>query len=140
MSLPHVLGTSLETIPAFDPPLEPSSRSRNKWRQRVESWPRKPRIGIVWAGNLDHPNNINRSLELSEFARLFDLDSVSFVSFQKDPDPEEMSSFVHRDRLLDLSPDLTDFADTTAALEHVDLLISADTSIVHLAGSMGVEV
>ena len=92
-------------------------------------------MGVVWAGNPEHHNDHNRSIALSTFARLFS-DRYEFVSLQKDVRPDDRA-------LLDTLPvrqvadQLHDFTDTAALCELMDLIITVDTSVAHLAGALG---
>ncbi|MDE1148554.1 MAG: tetratricopeptide repeat protein [Azospirillaceae bacterium] len=128
LSLPLALGTRMETVPADVPYLAvpvdaeapPVPRSR-------------PRIGIVWAGNPTYTPDKRRSLTPAQVASLVaGFADVDFVSLQKDPDkaggvPEGVA---------DIMADVADFADTAALVQGLDLVISVDTSVVHLAGAL----
>ncbi|MDR3733933.1 MAG: tetratricopeptide repeat protein [Acidobacteriaceae bacterium] len=134
MELPWILNTTIETIPANIPYLQPPPTYRQRWRGRLEGLPGR-RIGLVWAGNPAHQNDANRSIPVAALAPLAGLNGISFVALQKGP----AATALRPDGLiaLDLGPELTDFADTAAILEQLDLLIAADTSVVHLAGALG---
>ncbi len=130
LSLPHAFGTTLDTIPATIPYLAPSPELAAKWQARLASVPR-PRVGLVWAGNPAHKNDRNRSLSLAELAPLRQLAGLGYVSLQK-PGPAPGG-----DGLLDLGPELSDFAETAAAVAALDLIIAVDTAVAHLAGALG---
>jgi hypothetical protein len=95
------------------------------------------RVGIAWAGSGRHTNDRNRSCTLEHFARLAGIEGVYFYSLQKEtPDPFEWPGDAVAP-LVELGSRIGDFADTAAIIENLDLVISVDTSIVHLAGALG---
>jgi len=135
-SLPLVFGTRLETIPPADylPP-RPQALVQ-AWEERLG--PRnKLRIGLVWSGYAAHKNDRNRSIPLRALAPLLALDA-SFVSLQKDPRPDDKAELLAQGRIIDHTQHLTDFTETAALLACLDLVISVDTSVAHLAGTIGV--
>ncbi|WP_448572831.1 tetratricopeptide repeat protein, partial [Trichothermofontia sp.] len=142
LSVPKYLGTTLETLPATipyltspisKPALTPAPGTRLK-------------VGVTWASGAYQGVFLQlfqqrKTCPLGVFADLFSLPDVSFYSLQVGQDPEELAelrqSQVWGDRLFDLHPEIRDFADTAAWVEHLDLVISVDTSVVHLAGALG---
>ena len=95
------------------------------------------RVGVVWRGNPLHSNDADRSLPgLETLVPLWAIAGVRFFSLQKSP--LELPPFPAGQPLLDLAPQLGDFADTAAALAGLDLLVTVDTSVAHLAGALGV--
>jgi tetratricopeptide (TPR) repeat protein len=136
MSLPSVFGTDLASIPAAVPYLAPDAERCVRWRDRLT--PRsEPMVGLVWAGDHTHVRDHYRSIALSMLAPLADVPGVQFHSFQTGAAAEQCANSPFGLRLLDLGPELRDFADTAAALDQLDLLISVDTSVAHLAGALG---
>lgn len=135
MSLPHLLGTTLDSVPAKIPYLAASADDVTTWRQRLAATP-APRIGLVWAGNARHENDHNRSMPASALAPLVARTAASFFSLQVPARPGDLDSLPSR-RVVDLSAQLGDFADTAALLEVLDLLITVDTAAAHLAGALG---
>ena len=134
LSLPRVLGTTLETIPREASYLRADPQRAAAWRQRVEQLDGL-RVGLVWAGNQAMGADRRRSIPLERFSELADLPGVSFVSLQKGPaagqsPPPGLS-------LHDWTDDLHDFGETAALVEALDLVISVDTAVVHLAGALG---
>ena len=130
LNLPTIFETTLERIPAPIPYLhaeEDSIRSTEK----IFSSQKRPRIGIVWRGNPGHAKDRERSCRLSDLAPILEIETADFYSLQKDHD-EELP-----ERITDLAPRLETFADTAAILQHLDLLVTVDTSVAHLAGAMG---
>ena len=134
-SLPLAFGTRLDTIPV-EPYLPPAAADRvQAWERRLGPH-EKLRVGLVWSGNPKHWNDRNRSISLRSLSRLFDMD-VTFVSLQKDPRPQDAEVLRQRPGIVDLTAELTDFGQTAALLSCLDLLISVDTSVAHLAGALG---
>lgn len=134
MSLPHLFGTTLETIPAAVPYLQADVVNVAQWRQRFASKPGAA-IGLVWAGNPQHENDANRSLPPTLLSPLFSLRECTFYSLQVPASVEAMAGFPPG-AVIDLAPDLTDFAETAAAVEALDLVITVDTAAAHLAGAL----
>lgn len=105
----------------------------------------KMKVGICWAGNPDHVNDIKRSIYLKNFAPLFHLENVQLYSLQKNfggtrnwwGKHVDLLSNLPANNITDLSPDLNDFSDTAYYISQMDLVITVDTSIAHLAGAMG---
>jgi tetratricopeptide (TPR) repeat protein len=133
MSLPLALGVTLETIPPPTalPPLPPARVAA--WEQRLG--PRKrPRVGLVWAGNPRQANDRNRSMPLSTLLPLFDLDA-SFVSLQKEVRPDD-KALLGSHGILDPSDALTDFVETASLVSGLDLVITVCTSMAHLSATL----
>lgn len=135
MSLPMALGLRLDDLPGPMPYLSPDPRRVERWRQRLAALPR-PLIALVWAGRPTHSNDANRSLALAQLAPLAQADA-SFVSIQKGPAAAQADTPPNGMKLLSLSAQIGDFEDTAAILCLADLLISVDSSPVHLAGALG---
>jgi hypothetical protein len=95
----------------------------------------RPRIGLVWSGNPAHKNDHNRSINLRSLLQLLDI-GATFVSLQKDVDPDDAAVLKDRTDLLHLGDQLKDFSDTAAVISNLDLVISVDTSVAHLAGAL----
>jgi hypothetical protein len=134
-SLPLAFGTALEIIPASVPYLAPPQHRVGSWRARL---PRsRPLIGLVWAGERAHDNDINRSMRLEALEPLLDLPDVQFVSLQHDVRETDAPLLAQRTDVLSIGQQFTDFADTAAALAELDLVIAVDTAVAHLAGAMG---
>ncbi|MBR1128919.1 tetratricopeptide repeat protein [Bradyrhizobium iriomotense] len=134
MSLPRVLGITLETIPQQESYLRADPQRAAAWRQRVGQLDGL-RVGVVWAGNQAMSGDRRRSIPLGQFSELADLPGVSFVSLQKgaaasQSPPPGLS-------LHDWTEDLHDFGETAALIEALDLVISVDTAAAHLAGALG---
>jgi tetratricopeptide (TPR) repeat protein len=135
-SLPLAFGTRLDTIPAAIPYLPSPVASRvQAWEDRLGARTRL-RVGLVWSGRPSHMNDHNRSIPLQAFSRLFDVDAT-LVSLQKDLRPNDAALLRERSDIIDLTADLTDFTETAALISCLDLIISVDTSVAHLAGALG---
>lgn len=135
MSLPLALGATLETVP---PPtcLSPVPPERvAAWDQRLPPRDRL-RVGLVWSGNPNQGNDRNRSMPLATLLPLLEVDA-SFVSLQKDPRPDDRALLGKQIGLIDLTDDLTDFAETAALVSCLDLVITVCTSVAHLAATLG---
>ena len=137
MSLPRALGTDLASIPAPIPYLRGQNERVERWRPRLESSARL-RVGIVWAGNPSHADDRHRSCSLEDLAPLGAIEGIAWFGLQKGR--EETRCSAGSLELEPLGPDIVDFSDTAAILTCLDLVISVDTSTVHLAGAMGIPV
>jgi len=136
LSLPHRLGTTVATIPGEVPYLKIDELLRQKWREKLSPWDGTLKAGLAWAGSKRHKGDKRRSLTLAQLAPLANIPGITFFSLQKDDGSEQTSSPPAGMNLVDLAPDLADFTDTGAAIESLDLTVSVDTSIVHLAGAL----
>ncbi|MBV8889387.1 MAG: tetratricopeptide repeat protein [Alphaproteobacteria bacterium] len=133
LSLPLAFGTELSTIPARVPYIEtpaPSGRI-------LPPAPDRLRVGLVWAGRPQHNRDRYRSLPLAALAPLGRVDGVSFHSLQKGEAAQQIAQHGPALRLDDLGDRLHDFTDTAAAIAGLDLVISVDTAVAHLAGALG---
>src|SRR5204862_377420 len=108
---------------------------RKKWKEKLGEKKSRLRVGLVWSGNPAHPENRRRRTTLEELARLAQVKGVEFFSLQKGEPAKELASAPFA--IVDLGNELLDFGDTAAVLEELDLLITTDTSVPHLAGAMG---
>ena len=135
-SLPLAFGTTLDTIPSATPYLPmPAPSRRQAWEARLGPHD-KFRVGLVWSGNPKHKNDHNRSLPLRALSSVLELDAT-FVSLQKDPRPDDKRKLGEQANIVDLTGDLTDFVETAALISCLDLVITVDTSVAHLAGALG---
>jgi tetratricopeptide (TPR) repeat protein len=139
MSLPLVFGTALETVPGRVPYIRPPAEAVAAWAD-VAAGHDRPRIGLVWAGDARHydvESNLidqRRSVTLEAYAPLLGLPGVEFFSLQVGPLAGQARAFP---QIVDHTPRIKDFADTAALVAHLDLVISVDTAVVHLAGALG---
>jgi tetratricopeptide (TPR) repeat protein len=136
-SLPLALKTETSSVPATLPYVRTDDAQIAKWRPALEGLPGK-RVALTWAGHARHANDRNRSIDLKLLEPLFKCEGISFVSIQRDlrgDDAARLAQF----GITDFGPRLADMTDTAAVLALTDLLVSVDTSVVHLAGAMGRE-
>ena len=134
--LPLAFRTRLETIPAarsYLPPL-PEARVR-QWRDRLGAHD-KLRVGLVWSGNRHHTNDLNRSTTLRAMSAIAD-PRACFYSLQKETRPDDAAVLAERADIIDLTGHLTDFVETAALISCLDLVITVDTSVAHVAAASG---
>lgn len=137
LSAPLYLRTTIDTIPgAAQFMVEPMLVEQ--WRPMLDALPPGRRIGLVWKGNAKHHNDANRSMpSLATLAPLWSVPGLSFISLQKGQGEDEARDPPAAQPLLDLGVKITDFADSAAIVAQLDLVICVDTSIAHLAASVG---
>jgi len=138
LSLPGLFQTTPATIPAPVPYLSADAASVERWRREVGSG-REFQVAIAWQGN---PTNVDRqrAVPLVQFAPLARVAGVRLIGLQKDYGREQLPPLAARLGLLDLGCRVDDFLDTAAVLANVDLVITVDTALAHLAGTLGVPV
>lgn len=136
MSLPALLGTTLDAMPAPVPYLRADPERLRHWAPRLPEAPR--RVGLVWKGSRGHGNDANRSLpSLATLEPLWSLPDTALVSLQKGQGEDEVAAFRSHHPLTDLGPEIRDFADSAAIVSQLDTVICVDTSMAHLAGAVG---
>ena len=136
LSLPRHFATTLATIPAKVPYISVAPARRAAMRATIDAAPGRLRVGLAWAGNRAHSNDRNRSLHVSTLAPLFDVEDVAWFSLQQGDAAVQVASVRGAARMIPLSPTAS-LDDTAALIAELDLVISVDTSIVHLAGALG---
>ena len=140
MSLPRAVGTTLETIPATTPYLTADPADVAHWRERLAGLAGL-RVGLCWAGGQFNVGQIQRdrrrSITLDTLAPLGDVSGVQFISLQIGPPAAATPHPPHGMELHDFADDQRDFADAAAIVENLDLVISVDTAVAHLAGALG---
>jgi len=135
LSLPRAFGTALATIPAEVPYLHAAASAVESWNARLG--PRcRPRIGIAWSGNPIHHNDHNRSIGLRAFLPLLAGVDAAFVSLQREVRAADAALLRERSDILHFGKELKDYADTAALIANLDLVVSVDTSVAHLAGAL----
>lgn len=136
MSLPRLFGTTIETIPANAPYLHIDAVKSAFWKTRLSSRTAAKHVGLVWAGRPQHWNDKARSVALQTLKPILETPGVQFVSLQTGEPASQLSQSALIGRVLDAAGELHDFTDTAALVDNLDLLISVDTSVVHLAGAL----
>jgi tetratricopeptide (TPR) repeat protein len=153
LSLPGIFGTSVGTIPAEIPYLRADDSVSARWAEKIRAGEKSgdglekriaaaekiapaKRIGLVWAGGASHRADRHRSIALSRFLPLLENAGLRFYSLQKGPAVEQISSLREEIRPLDLGGELSDFTETAAVIANLDLVISVDTAVLHLAGAL----
>jgi hypothetical protein len=135
MSLPLALGTELDTIPARIPYIVPDAERVEAWRERLQKNTRC--IGLAWAGNSGHPRDRLRSISLEQLTPLLNVSGTTFYSLQFGSGAEQTKQLPPDVRLIDLGDELKDFANVAAIVANLDLVISIDSAVAHLAGALG---
>jgi tetratricopeptide (TPR) repeat protein len=135
LSLPLAFATGLGTIPADVPYIAPADNEAALWRNRLPR--QRPLIGVAWSGARSHDNDLNRSMPLATLAPLLDLPDVAFVSLQQELREEDVQPLRDCRNLTVLGERFRDFAATAAVIAQLDIVISVDTAVAHLAGAMG---
>ena len=135
LDMPNIFGTTPETIPADVPYIGADPAKAEYWRDKLAGPGFK--VGIVWAGSPTHGNDRYRSCKLQCFAPLTKIGGVRLYGLQKGKAAAEMDELAETIPITNLSKEFEDLTDTAAAIENLDLVISVDTSVLHLAGAMG---
>lgn len=135
MSLPLAFDTQLDTIPGAAPYLFSDPTKVAQWASRLGRQTRL-RVGVVWSGNSQFGNDSKRSLALAEFAHLFSSD-CEFVVLQKELAAADKAALESHHNVRQFSELIEDFTDTAALCELMDLVVTVDTSVAHLAGALG---
>jgi tetratricopeptide (TPR) repeat protein len=138
LDLPKIFGTTVETIPAEVPYLYADQTKVEYWCNRLAGDDFK--VGIVWAGSARHTNDPNRSCALEHFAALGRIDGVRLYGLQKGQGAAQVDDVAGQMEIVNLGEQFEDFTDTAAVVENLDLVVSVDTAVLHLAGAMGKEV
>ena len=139
LSLPSVFQTDLPSIPQGIPYVRPDPQDAARWRTTLGNMAGL-RVGLVWSGRPEHRWDRHRSLPMEFLEPLARVRGASFVSLQKGPAAADTASALHGMGIRDIGGQLRDFADTAAAIDPLNLVITVDTAIAHLAGAMGKKV
>lgn len=135
LSLPGIFGTNMDSIPSDNPYIRADPALTEQWRLKLAN-NNDFKIGIVWAGSPTFKDHY-RSCSLSDFAPLTEIPGITFYSLQKEPTSEELLNPPKDMRIINLGKELSDFSETAAVINNLDLIISTDTAVAHLAGAMG---
>ncbi len=138
-SLPYLFNARLDSIPMGVPYLKPPAARIAHWRGRLDaSLPSGlRRIGLAWTGRPTHPNDRRRSVPLAQLAGLADAGPAAFVSLQKPMPQRDLAEIPRFPGMTNLADELTDFGETAALIENLDLVITVDTAMGHLAAALG---
>jgi tetratricopeptide (TPR) repeat protein len=145
MSLPLICKTTLQSIPRRVPYIRVERELREEWGIRLGNSDAL-RVGLAWAGNpkRDHyqlsQSDRRRSMSIDNLAPLLSTGGIEFFNIQKDPSSSSSARSEATARIRDFPADLKDFANTAALVRHLDLVISVDTSLAHLAGALAIPV
>ncbi|WP_426434274.1 tetratricopeptide repeat protein [Bradyrhizobium genosp. P] len=135
LSLPLAFKTQVESIPASVPYLAAPAERIEYWRNRLP--PGRPRAGFVWSGSSTHKNDANRSIPLARLSQLFETPAMQCISLQSEMRGADRDVLRNLPNLLHLGDELGDFTDTAAIISLLDVVISVDTAVAHLAGALG---
>ena len=136
-SLPQLFKTRIDRIPTNIPYLRPPFAQVQRWQERLTDLGDTIKIGLRWAGNPNNSDDQRRSCPLSLFAGLAGTASMTLISLQNDGLNTVEAEQAQRLGLVDYSAELKDFTDTAALIANLDLVISVDTAVLHLAGALG---
>ena len=140
MSLPLAFDTILETIPSDVPYITVDPALVMKWHEKIRHDNSKLKVGLVWKGSDREERLRYRSCTLEQFSPLARLEGITFYSLQKGEAAQQAKNPPDGMKLLDYTEEITDFSDTAALMENLDLIISVDTAAAHLAGAIGMPV
>jgi tetratricopeptide (TPR) repeat protein len=135
MSLPLALGTELDSIPSPTKYLAAEEIAKKKWFEKLGQ-KTKLRVGIAWSGSPTHKNDHNRSVELKEFIDYLPA-NIEYVSLQKDLRENDVKLLKNNPKIIDCSSGWDNFSDTAALCDLMDIIITVDTSVAHVAGALG---
>jgi tetratricopeptide (TPR) repeat protein len=138
--LPRLAGIRPDNVPMSDKYLAPRPALVAQWAERLNRLvpAGKRRIALVWAGRPTHKNDKKRTLKLAQFAPLFAREDFAILTVQKGDQIAQVGQYFGRAPLVNLGPEIADFADTMAILQNVERLVTIDTSVAHVAGASGV--
>lgn len=136
MSLPWRFGTTLASIPDQGPYLAPTDAAIAAWQERFAALP-QPRVGLVWASSETFVYRSAKTVALRQLMPLLDVSGVTWVSLQFGKEAGEIAENDLAARIVDPMADVHTFLDTAAIIAQLDLVISVDTAVAHLAGAMG---
>ena len=136
LSLPGIFKTNLDTIPSETPYLNPPPDRILQWSDAIPGDP-GPKVGLVWAGNTTYQNDFRRSIPFELISEILNVPGFQFYSLQIDR-LETATTAINDGILFDIGTGFSDFSDTASVISQLDLVISVDTAVVHLAGALGI--
>lgn len=136
MSLPYVFKTRLETIPNEVPYINLDDETVKKWDLKLCD-DKKLKIGIAWAGNPGHKKDKYRTISLIDYLPILRLKDVNYYSLQKGIGSEQLKELPDDINIIDMTNEINDFLDTAGLIMNLDLVITVDTAVAHLAGALG---
>lgn len=136
MSLPRVFATDLTNVPAHVPYVEVDRERAARWSERI-GLGAGLRVGLVWAGGAAHQRDRERSIPLEALVPLSSVANVRWIGLQKGPRESDAGELGSGWEIDNLGAEFADFTDTAAAIDALDLVISVDTAVAHLAGALG---
>jgi hypothetical protein len=136
-SLPLLLGTTMQDIPAAVPYLHANPDDIAQWGRRLSTTSDRLKVGLVWAGGPRHARDRFRSIPLSALSPILNIAGVCLISLQKGQPPDPLRAAPLGEAIVDWTDELHDFAETAALIENLDLVITVDTAVAHLAGALG---
>jgi len=136
LSLPGLFGTNPDSIPQNQSYIRPDPVLTSQWRTKFEH-DNNLKIGIVWAGNPEHINDRNRSCTLNDFAHLTSIQGLTLYSLQQELTSSKTNNDPEDFNIVNLGNEFNDFADTASVIDNLDLVITVDTAVAHLAGAIG---
>ncbi len=137
LDLPMHYGTTLASVPATVPYLVADAQRVAQWRERLKPWDGQRKVGLCWAGSPAQVNNRNRSMPLSALAPLLQAPGVQCFSLFKGDGGGYTDITPDAAQLVDFTPEWQDFSDSAALVACMDLVITVDTAVAHLAGALG---
>jgi tetratricopeptide (TPR) repeat protein len=136
LELPLHYRTHLGNIPSETPYLHAPQDKSAAWKEKLVKWDGKLKVGIAWAGHYIHANHHNRSMALSEFKPILEMAGVQCFSLQKSDGGSYSDIKPSSDQLVDFTGDWVDFTDSAAMIDNLDLVISIDSAVIHLAAAL----
>jgi hypothetical protein len=136
MSLPLALGTEVESIPAPMRYLKADPAATAQWAGRLKGGKEVPKIGLVWSGRATHAKDLERSIGFKNLLPILE-HPAQWISLQKEVRASDAADLSSTPGVLRIGEELTDFADTAALIENLDLIVTVDTAVAHLAGALG---